>query len=135
MELEFDKVLKLPVLNVGDIKNDIESCKIYMISHSDKYVYAIDIDYIDNKKENYKIGYVGRMIAYDVLHKDGMTTSAWMYPIDPFISKEEIIVSAVIIPYNNIATGNIEPVILELQKQEIKRGKMVIEEFPLLSFK
>ena len=135
MTLKFEEITNLPTLNIGDIKNNVVTCKIYVVSHSDRYVYATEIEYNDNRKEKYKIGYIGGMIAYDVINKEGMTTSMWTYPIDPFISKDEIIVNVSIIPYNNIKTGNIEPATLELQIQKIRQGKFVIEEFPLLSFK
>lgn len=139
MELEFDKVLKLPILNIGDIKNNVGTCRLSIISRSDKFVYALGIEYIDEKEEKYKIGYIGRMLAYEVLHKDGMTTASWAFPIDPSISKEEIVISTGIVPYSNIKTGKIEPATLELQKQDIKQeflGKMVtVESFPLLSFR
>lgn len=42
MELEIDRIQKLPVLNVGDIKNDVESCKLRVISARDKFAYAIE---------------------------------------------------------------------------------------------
>lgn len=139
MELEFDKVLKLPVLNIGDIKNDLSSCKILSISRHDKFVNSIEIEYIDKRTEKYKIVYIGRMISYSVLHKEGMTTSSWTFPIDPSISREEIILTVGIVPYSEIATGEIKPAKLELQKQDLKEkifGKMVaVESFPLLSFR
>lgn len=139
MELEFDKVLKLPVLNIGDIKNDVSSCKIQSISHHDRFVYSIEIEYVDKRKENYKIGYIGRMISYSVFHKEGMTTASWIFPIDPFISKEEMIITVGIVPYSESSTGEIKPAKLELQKEDIQRkilGKMVtVESFPLLTFR
>lgn len=140
MELEIDRIQKLPELKIGDIKNDIKSCKLHVISSRDRYVYSIEIEYIDERIEEYVMETMGGgMIAYDVLHKDGMTTSTWTFPIRTSLSKEEIDVTIGIVPYNEIATGQIKPATLELQKQDIKEkylGKMVtIYSFPLLYFK
>lgn len=81
----------------------------------------------------------GEMIAYDVLHKNGMTTAAWTFPIRTSLSQEEIDITIGITPYNEISTGRIKPATLELQKQDIKEkfiGKMVtVSSFPLLYFK
>ena len=140
MELEFYRIQKLPELKIGDIKNDINSCKLRVMSTKDQFAYAIEIEYIDERREEYVMKTMGgQMIAYDVLHKDGMTTSSWTFPIQQYLSKEEIDITIGIIPYNEIATGQIRPATLELQKQDLKErfmGKMVtISSFPLLYFK
>ena len=140
MELEINRIQKLPELKIGDIKNGIQSCKLRVISSRDQFAYAIEIEYIDKKIEEYVMKTMGgEMIAYDVLHKDGMTTAAWTFPIRTSLSKEEIDTTIGIVPYNEIATGQAKPAILELQKQDIKEefmGKMVtISSFPLLYFK
>ena len=140
MELEFYRIQKLPELKIGDIKNDINSCKLRVISSRDQFAYAIEIEYIDEKIEEYVMKTMGgEMIAYDVLHKEGMTTSTWTFPIRTSLSKEEIDITIGIVPYNEIATGKIKSATLELQKQDIKEkylGKMVtISSFPLLYFK
>lgn len=140
MELEINRVQKLPELKIGDIKNDVKSCKLRVISSRDRFAYAIEIEYIDERIEEYVMKTMGGdMIAYDVLHKEGMTTAAWTFPIRTSLSKEEIDITIGITPYNEISTGQIKPAILELQKQDIKEkfiGKMVtMSSFPLLYFK
>lgn len=140
MELEFYRVQKLPELKVGDIKNDVISGTLRVISHKDQFAYAVEIEYIDKRIEEYIIKTMGgTMYAYEVLHKDGMTTSSWTFPIQPSLSKEEIDITIGIVPYNEIATGQIKPATLELQKQDLKErfmGEMVtISSFPLLYFK
>lgn len=47
MGLEIDRIQKLPELKIGDIKNDIQSCKLRVISSRDRFAYAIEIEYID----------------------------------------------------------------------------------------
>jgi len=140
MELEIDRVQKLPELKVGDIKNDVQSCKLRVISSRDRFAYAIEIEYIDERKEEYVMKTMGgEMIAYDVLHKNGMTTAAWTFPIRTSLSQEETDITIGITPYNEISTGQIKPATLELQKQDIKEkfmSKMVtVSSFPLLYFK
>ena len=146
MELEFYRIQKLPELKIGDRKNDVKSCKLRVISTKDQFAYAVEIEYIDKRKEEYIIKTMGgEMIAYEVFHtykvfhKDGMITSVWTFPVRPSLSKEEIDISVSIIPYNEIATGQIKPAILELQKQDVKEeflGEMItVYSFPLLYFK
>jgi hypothetical protein len=140
MELEIDRVQKLPELKVGDIKNNVQSCKLRVISSRDRFAYAIEIEYIDERKEEYVMKTMGgEMIAYDVLHKDGMTTTAWTFPIRTSLSEKETDITIGITPYNEISTGKIRSATLELQKQDIKEkfmSKMVtISSFPLVYFK
>lgn len=140
MELEFDKAKSLPVLNIGDRKSNIEDCTIYTISHHDKFIYTIDIKYMNGKEEKYLIGHIGRTIQYRIEHKDGMVTDAGTFPIDPSIAREEIMIWLTITPYIEIVTGNIKPAILELKRQDIKFGgkgvfsKEIVDSYPLLEF-
>ncbi len=140
MELEFNRVQKFQELKIGDIKNDINSCKLRVISSRDQFAFAIEIEYTDEREEEYIMKTMGgEMIAYEVFQKEGMTTSAWTFPIRTSLSKEEIEITIGIVPYNEIATGHVKPATLELRKQDLKEkfmGKMVtISSFPLLYFK
>ena len=140
MELEFNRIQKLPELKIGDIKNDVNSCELRVISYKDQFAYAIKIEYDNERIEEFIMKTMGgEMIAYDINNKNGMSTSTWTFPIRTSLSKEEITTTIGIVPYNEIATGKIKPATLELKKQDLKEkfmGKMVtISSFPLLYFK
>lgn len=137
---EFSDATNLAILDTGSRKDNIDSCTIYTISHRDKFLYAIDIKYMDGKTEKYKIGQVGRTIQHRIEQKSGMITDSGTFPIDPSTSKDEIMTWIFVIPYIEIATGSTKPAILELKRQDIKFGgggafgNAVIDGYPLIEF-
>jgi hypothetical protein len=137
---EFSDAMSLAVLNTGSRKDNIDSCTIYTISHRDKFLYAIDIKYMDGKTEKYKIGQIGRTIQHRIEQKDGMITDSGIFPIDASTSREDITTWTFVIPYIEISTGITKPATLELKKQDIKFGgggafgNAVVDSYPLLEF-
>ena len=138
---EFNEATNRPILNVGDKKNNIDSCNIHTISYRDKFLYAVDIKYMDEKVEKYQIGHIGRTIQHRIEQKDGMITDSGTFPVDPSTSKEEISTWTFVIPYIEIATRNTKPAILELKKQDIKFGgegafsSAIVDSYPVIELK